>query len=160
MLRLDQVLQQLRPSPSDDEIMLRPLELGDYHKGFLDLLGQLSEVGCVSIAQFQQQLERMVTNTHTFVLEDVKEAKIIGTASLVIMPKFLRQCAKAGQVEDVVIDSTYRGKRLGSRLIGALVQVAQREGCYKITLCCSDKNIPFYSGFGFKKKDNNLALYF
>ena len=39
--------------------------------------------------------------------------------------KFIRGCAKCGHIEDVVVDSSYRGLRLGLRVIEALMAAAQ-----------------------------------
>lgn len=39
--------------------------------------------------------------------------------------KFIRGCGKCGHIEDVVVDSTYRGLRLGLRVIEALMAAAQ-----------------------------------
>jgi glucosamine-phosphate N-acetyltransferase len=44
----------------------------------------------------------------------------------------------------VAVDSAYRGKNLGLRLIKALKEVAIINGCYKITLDCTESNAPFY----------------
>lgn len=69
---------------------------------------------------------------------------IVGSGTLFIEKKFLRQCGVCGHIEDIAVDSGYRGKKLGIRLIKMLKEVSQLHNCYKIVLDCSDKNVPFY----------------
>ena len=42
--------------------------------------------------------------------------------------KTLQGCSKCGHIEDVVVDSTYRGLRLGLRIIEALMKAAEVGG--------------------------------
>ena len=56
---------------------------------------------------------------------DLDKGSIIATASLFMELKFIRGCAKCGHIEDVVVDSSYRGLRLGLRVIEALMAAAQ-----------------------------------
>lgn len=41
------------------------------------------------------------------------------------------------------------------RLVTSLVELGKTLGCYKITLNCTDKMIPFYNGFGFVAESGN-----
>lgn len=101
------------------ELTLRPLEAEDYHKGFLQLLGQLAVVGNVSYQQFKQRFEEqrnIVPQTYfTVVIEDTKKKKIIATATLIVEIKYTHGCSKVGHIEDVVVDESYRGYKLGKR---------------------------------------------
>jgi len=36
-----------------------------------------------------------------------------------------------------------------------MVLLAKQLDCYKLSLDCKDKMIPFYEGFGFTKEDGN-----
>jgi len=42
------------------------------------------------------------------------------------------------------VDSNYRGKRLGLRLIAVIKDIAIVNDCYKITLDCKESNMGFY----------------
>lgn len=53
-----------------------------------------------------------------------------------------------GQLEDVVVDDTYRGKQLGKLIVVTVTLLAEYLGCYKMTLNCKDKLIPFYRSIG------------
>jgi glucosamine-phosphate N-acetyltransferase len=57
------------------------------------------------------------------------------------------------------VDSSYRGKHLGVRLISVLKEIAILHGCYKITLDCTEKNMGFYEQNGFKGKERQMTWY-
>lgn len=150
-------------TPTAVRTCVRELQEGDYHKGYLSLLGQLSEVGDQSEQTFLAQLQEMRkrgADYYTAVIEDQDASKIIGTATIFIELKFQRSCSKVGHVEDVVVDSTYRGLKLGQRLIREVMQYAEKQGCYKVILDCSEANVPFYEKSGLKRKEVQMVKYF
>lgn len=49
-----------------------------------------------------------------------------------------------GQIEDVAVDTSYRKKNLGLRIITALMEIARAKGAYKVTLYCKESNVGFY----------------
>jgi hypothetical protein len=109
----------LTHSNSDVNVVLRPLQAEDYHKGFLVLLGQLAVVGSVSFDQFKKRFEEQQNVSpqtyFTVVIEDTNKSKIIATATLIVEMKYTHGCSKVGHIEDVVVDETYRGYKLGKR---------------------------------------------
>ncbi len=86
------------------------------------------------------------------VVEDTSRKVVVGTATLVLEQKFIRGASVAGHVEDVVTDKSVRGKGIGKVLMEALLSLSRQMGCYKTMLDCDEKNVPFYSQFGFKPK--------
>ena len=73
--------------------------------------------------------------------------------------KFIRNCGKCGHIEDVVVDKTYRGLRLGLRVIEALIEAAREAGCYKVILDCSTDNAAFYEKAGLVRKEIQMVRY-
>lgn len=55
--------------------------------------------------------------------------------------KFLRGLGSVGHIEDIAVDASQQGKKLGLRIIQALTTISEGMGCYKTILNCSDKNI-------------------
>ena len=97
---------------------------------------------------------------HTvFVIEDSAAARIVGTAALLVEKKFIRGASCAAHVEDVVVDSTVRGQKLGARLVGACVEAARAGGCYKLILDCAEANVPFYTKCGLTRKEVQMVQY-
>ncbi|KAF9353662.1 Glucosamine-phosphate N-acetyltransferase-like protein [Mortierella sp. AD094] len=142
--------------------LMRPLEVTDYHKGFYDCLAGLTVVGKVSQESFQQAFESMLRCQnvyHIVVIEELKESRIVATGTLIVEQKFLRGCAKAGHIEDIVVHDSQRGKKFGIRLIDQLRYLGNVVGCYKLLLTCSESNEPFYEKSGFERKDLHMAQY-
>ncbi len=137
----------------------RLLQSSDFNKGFLELLSQLTTVGNISKNMFLNKLKNISKNSlhKIFVLE--KDNKIISCATLFIEDKFIHSCGKVGHVEDVVVHSGYRGIQLGKKIIDFLSQEAEKMGCYKILLDCSDKNVSFYEKCLYEYKGAYMAKY-
>ncbi|CAO3563919.1 unnamed protein product [Mortierella alpina] len=145
-----------------DGYLMRPLEFTDYAKGYYDCLAGLTVVGEVSEQAFQETFEKMRRCDgvyHVVVIEDLVQARIVATGTLVVEQKFLRGCAKAGHIEDIVVHDSQRGKKFGIRLIDQLKHIGTEVGCYKLLLTCSEGNEPFYEKSGFQRKDLHMAQY-
>ena len=80
---------------------------------------------------------------------------IVGVASLHIIEKLTR---KMGLIEDVAVDSNYRGKGIGIKLIQNLTSEAKNMGCDEIVLNSSKDNISFYEKSGFKVNEIQMVL--
>ncbi|RTG90059.1 glucosamine-phosphate N-acetyltransferase [Schistosoma bovis] len=94
------------------------------------------------------------------VLEDATTSRIIGAATLFIELKFIHQCSKRGHIEDVIVDSRYRGMNFGRLLVDTLVHIGKHMGCYKISLDCSNEKVGFYEKLGFQCKNNIMYIRF
>lgn len=144
-------------SPGED-LRLRPLQLGDYRTGFLQLLGQLTKVGEISEEQWEERFMGMKRKEGTYyvtVLEDVQTSQVVGAATLVVEQKFIHGCSQVGRVEDVVVSDKYRGKQLGKLLVSLGIVLARKLDCYKVTLNCTDNMTKFYNGLGFKCEEGD-----
>ncbi|KAF9134057.1 Glucosamine-phosphate N-acetyltransferase-like protein [Mortierella sp. 14UC] len=142
--------------------ILRPLEITDYSKGFYDCLAGLTAVGKVSEQSFRETFEQMRRCEgvyHIVVIEELRERRIVATGTLIVEQKFLRGCAKAGHIEDIVVHDSQRGKKFGIRLIDQLKHIGTMVGCYKLLLTCSESNEAFYEKSGFVRKDLHMAVY-
>lgn len=96
--------------------------------GFLALLSQLTVVADTSREAFDARFEEMELGEgeeeskkkksscyQIFVVEETEAKKIVATATLLLEKKFIRGCGLAGHIEDVVVDESVRGKKLGLR---------------------------------------------
>lgn len=138
-------------------LKVRPLRTGDYDKGFLQLLSQLTDVGNITRDQFLNRFHQMKSSGgyYVVVVEDLNNGKIIACATLVAEQKFIHNCALRGHLEDVVVNNNYRGKHLGKLIVKVILQLARYCHCYKLTLECQDHLIPFYESLGFKREHKN-----
>ncbi|GAX80408.1 hypothetical protein CEUSTIGMA_g7847.t1 [Chlamydomonas eustigma] len=139
----------------EDILQIRDLQRTDNHKGYLNLLAQLTSVGDISDLEFEERFNELETSRdyQVLVIEDTSCSRVVGTATLLIERKFIHNCGKVAHVEDVVVDDAYRGKQLGKRLIEALIQASKATGCYKVILDCSEANVSFYEKCGLKRKE-------
>lgn len=142
---------------------VRRLEISDKSKGFIELLQQLSICDSVSDKEYEERFRELSSqgDDHVIcVIEDNHSGKIIGTGSVFIEKKFLRNCGKVGHIEDVVVDTNARGMNLGKKIIKFLTDHARSMGCYKVILDCSVENRSFYEKCGFKQKEIQMVMYF
>ncbi|XP_058468250.1 probable glucosamine 6-phosphate N-acetyltransferase [Malaya genurostris] len=144
-------------NPGEPWLKIRPLQTGDYHRGFLQILSQLTTVGEVSLVQFLNRFAQMRASGDYFVtvIVDTRLDKIIGSATLVLEHKFIHRCSVRGRLEDVVVNDNYRGKQLGKLIVVTVSLLAERLGCYKMSLDCKDKLIPFYKSIGYVLEPGN-----
>lgn len=99
---------------------------------------------------------------------------MVATGTVFMEKKFLRGLGIVGHIEDIAVDKTQQGKKLGLRIIQALTGISEALGAYKTILNCSDNNIrkptrpgtevlvqnfctAFYEKCGFVKKENEMV---
>lgn len=148
---------------SNDEFLMREIEETDYKLNFMHVLSQLTKAPDVSPEAFMQRIReiRNEPNMHLIlVIISRKTGNIVASGTVWVEQKFLRGLGKVGHIEDIVVDTSVRGKNLGRAIVEALTRIAfQEEGVYKVILDCSAKNVPFYEKINYKKTGNNMAIY-
>ena len=135
---------------------LRPLEQGDFKRGFLETLGNLTDVGLSPEEAIHIWRGRNAAGVRTVVA--VESNQVIATASLILEHKFLHRGGTIGHIEDVATHPDHQGKGAGSAVVRALVELARQSGCYKVILSCNDQNLAFYSKVGFHRHDNGMRI--
>lgn len=140
-------------------VNLRSLEIGDFKKGFLELLSQLTTVGNEPTEVYEKQFLKNSKNPNHYTCVGEKDGKIVCTATLLIEDKYIHGCKSCGHIEDVAVDSSLRRSGVGKKMITQLISHAKDRGCYKVILDCDDHNIPFYNSCGMKKHSNEMAIY-
>lgn len=75
-------------------LKVRPLQIGDYDRGFLQLLSQLTNVGNITRDEFLARFYKMKYSGDYYltVIEDTRINQVIGAATLVIEYKFIHEC--------------------------------------------------------------------
>ncbi|KAK7536472.1 glucosamine 6-phosphate N-acetyltransferase [Phyllosticta citribraziliensis] len=140
----------------------RPIRRSDYHAGFLDVLRVLTTVGDVSEAQWNERYDWMSRRNDEYFLICIIDdsGRIVGTGALVVERKFIHGLGLVGHIEDIAVAKDQQGKKLGLRVIQALDFVAEKVGCYKTILDCSEANEGFYVKCGFKRAGLEMAHYY
>lgn len=125
--------------------------------GFLDVLEELTEVNLTpteAISAFWNIMVRM--NGTIFVA--INENKVVGTAAVHILPKFVHRLGSVALIEDVVVNNSFRNKGVGQDLMTEVVNFAKQRDVYKIILNCNLNNIPFYEKCGFSTSEYQMRL--
>lgn len=140
-------------------MIIRSLHVSDYHKGFLELLQQLTDTPYVPFDIFHVQCILLNKTPHilTFVA-DIGDT-IIGTIRIILEPKFTHNCLNVGHIEDFVVHRDYRRKGCGYKLLQHAINVCKEQCCYKIILNCNEEMEPYYTKNGFTHKNAEMSLY-
>lgn len=141
---------------------LRALKLQDLGDSYFSLLGQLSvmDIEKMDADQSAKLFRRFGDHHQIHVLEEKESGSIVGTGTLFIEDKFLRNYGKVGHIEDIVVHMDYRGYGLGKIMVDHLTKQSKFAGCYKCILDCSDENVGFYEKCGYVKKGAQMGAYF
>jgi glucosamine-phosphate N-acetyltransferase len=118
----------------------------------------LTEVGHINQKKFSNILENI--QSQIWVFEDTYVNKIVASASIFLEQKIIHNGGIVAHLEDVVVDESYRGIKLGQKLIANVVGKARESGAYKIIADCKPELVSFYSKNGFEKKGEQIAIYF
>ena len=136
--------------------VLRPLEEGDFTRGFLETLANLVPVDLTPEEAIRIWRGRNAAGVRTVVA--FEDGSILATASLILEHKFIHKGGTIGHIEDVAVRPGHQGQGLGTAVVRELVEQARSSGCYKVILSCNDQNIAFYSRCGFRRHDNGMRI--
>ena len=125
-------------------MIIREFKPDDIHNGLLETYKEVWSITEIT----QETLNKFLSNdNHMFVVED--DGQIIGSATLHLQQKLIRNGGISGLIEDVVVREKYRGQNIGSKLIESLINKSKVLGCYKVILSCFPERVSFYERNGF-----------
>ena len=146
---------------------IRNLEINDFHKSFINLLLQLTQLSFSTNTTKENDwnsfFEDLQNNKHhhIFVIENDEKNKIIASITLIIENKVLRNFGKVAHIEDLVVDTNYRKLGLAQKLIDHCISISKKKYCcYKVILNCDESLKEFYKKFSFTQKNIEMSLYF
>ena len=140
------------------EIKIRKLQKKDLANGFLHSLDSLRKSSDLDPKKAKSIFDKISSDPNEAIYVAVIGSKVVGAASIIIEQKFIHKGGKAGHIEDVVVAKGFQGKGIGQKIVQALLEHAEKTGCYKTILDCSDDLIPFYEKLGFKKYSNAMRF--
>ncbi len=109
--------------------------------------------------EFEASLEELATlvgSDSAALVVAMDGTRIVGMATLYILPKF---CKRVGIIEDVVVDSAYRGQHLGERIMNSLIEYARANGLKTLSLTSRPDRVAahhLYEKLGFTKKETDV----
>lgn len=141
------------------DLVLRPLQVDDYSKGYFKLISEESDVviGEDSEAKFKEYfsvLQSCPGMYYPVVVEEVSKATVVGAGTLIIEQKFIHETALRGRIENLVVFQSYRRRGVGSLMLETLTKLARQLGCYKTTLNCSREIMAFCGNCDYAAEDH------
>jgi glucosamine-phosphate N-acetyltransferase len=132
-------------------MLIREFQKGD-ESGLLKVLSETWHITHIE----SHILDEWMINNHNYVAIEGEE--IVGTITLHIQKKLIRNGGIAGYIEDVAVKEKYRGNKIGSLLVQKALDKAKEIGCYKVILSCFDGRINFYERCGFFRECNTMRI--
>jgi len=139
-------------------IKIRRLQRRDFYNGFLLSLDSLRKSSHIKPKKANSIFDKISKNPDHVIYVAIYNGEIIGATTLLIEQKFIHDGGKVGHIEDVVVRKEYQGKGVGKKIVNALLKYAEKKGCYKTILDCSEDLIPFYESMGFKRHSNSMRF--
>jgi len=140
------------------EPIIRELRKDDLWNGFLTTLDSLRQTSDIDQDKAEEVFEKINSNPNHIVAVAELDGKIVGATTLLIEPKFIHKGGLVGHIEDVVVDKSFQGQKIGEKIMKYLLEFAKNRGCYKTILDCTDDVKPFYEKLGFKHIANELRF--
>ena len=141
-----------------NEPIIRELKKEDIQNGFLTTLDSLKQASSIDKKKAEEIFEKINSNPDHIIAVAELDGKIIGATTLLIEIKFIHEGGIVGHIEDVVVDKNHQGQKIGDKIMKYLLEIANKRGCYKTILDCTDDVKPFYEKLGFKQVANELRF--
>ena len=140
------------------ELKIRELEKKDLQNGFLTTLDSLKQTSNIDKNKAEEVFKKINSNPNHIIVIAELDGKIVGTATMLIEPKFIHDGGLVGHIEDVVVGRKFQGQKIGNEIVKNLLEFAKNRGCYKTILNCTDDVKEFYEKIGFKHTANELRF--
>lgn len=141
-----------------NEIKIRELKKDDLWNGFLESLDSLRQASNIKKETALKIFDKINQNPDHIIAVAELDGKIVGSATLLLESKFIHEGGVVGHIEDVVVNKSHQGEKIGEKIIKFLLEQAESKGCYKTILDCIDDVKPFYEKLGFKQNANALRF--
>ncbi|SMN18545.1 similar to Saccharomyces cerevisiae YFL017C GNA1 Evolutionarily conserved glucosamine-6-phosphate acetyltransferase required for multiple cell cycle events including passage through START [Maudiozyma saulgeensis] len=148
-----------------NDYTVRRIESRDF-EGAKTALAGLTIVGEISQKEFDSILNywdsvllptgEQAYNTFVITVKDTERVAAIGT--IFIEKKIIHNGGLVGHIEDIAVNSDFRGQKLGKILIDYLSSVGKQLGCYKTILDCDVKNVGFYEKCDYKEAGIEMQI--
>jgi len=115
-----------------DSISIAPCGKHEFSQ-ILSLLAQLWPDKELHVGRLRAVFERGIASSTQYYIGARAEAGLIGFGSLTIKNNLWLE-GNMANIDELVVDAEYRGRKIGTRLVGELVREARARGCSRIEL--------------------------
>ena len=130
---------------------------------YILLLSQLTQTPILSREIFMNNLYKITTMGVIYVCyHTTMENKIciVGSGTIIIEPKIIRNGMSVGHIEDIVVHEKCRSMGISKTIMEKLFVFANENNCYKVILDCNPRLSNFYEKLGFEKHGIQMSKYF
>lgn len=144
------------------QFVIRKLELKDLTVEYFTLLQNLSIISQADISEEKNLnfFNKLDEEHQIWLIVDTVNQKIVGTGTILVENKLIRNYSKVGHLEDIVILPDYQTQGLGKMLVEHLCKIVEDLGCYKCILHCNPTLVNFYQKNNFSKYGCHMRLDF
>lgn len=136
----------------------------DIKNKYLKLLGELTNVDELEDKLFEINLNKICSIGKIIIgyifSDETNCFEIVGSGTVIIEPKIIRGGKSVAHIEDIVVKSSWRGKKISQNILNKLKEYAKLSNCYKVILDCDEKVSRVYELNGFEIKGIQMGLYF
>jgi glucosamine-phosphate N-acetyltransferase len=132
-------------------MIIRDFHIEDINKGLTEVYKEVWAITTITPTIINEYLKN---DNHMIIAET--EGKIIGTLTLHIQKKLIRDGGIAALIEDFAVKNNYRGSNIGSKMLEYAITKASELGCYKIILSCHPERFSFYERNKFIKESTTM----
>jgi len=138
-------------------MIIRKINKNDFNQ-IINLLKQLSDSVKLDKNSFDLFIDSLNKNHQIWIIEE--NDILIVTGTILIENKIIHNFGKVGHIEDIVVDKNNRNRKLGTKILEHLINIAKKDNCYKVILNCNIKFENFYKKNNFKTNGLEMAMYF
>ena len=121
--------------------------------GLLGDLGRPRPADRSEAAEFGRMVESYIADGDKRVLVAVVGGRIVGVASVLLLPR-LNHVTRELYMPELVVSPQYRRRGLGRALVEYCIRIAAENGCYRVRLESGNRRAGshrFYRGLGFEQ---------
>jgi ribosomal protein S18 acetylase RimI-like enzyme len=109
-----------------ENLEIRNIQYADYYKEYLELLKFLTfiEPDKITFDEFKIFVDRLNNEHQIFVIEDIRQKKILGTITILIEKKLIHNMGVVCHIEDLVVDNRVRNMGLGKLLLNKANEIS------------------------------------
>ena len=131
---------------------------------YYKLIKQLSDTVVYDIDKFVFNLNKINNYGIIYVaclnLPPSDEFIVVASGTCFLEPKIIHNFMNVGHIEDIVVDTNFRGKGIVHNILNYLKNYAVSNNCYKVILDCHSDLVKVYSKSNYVKKGVQMAIYF
>ena len=133
-----------------NNVTIRELQEEDLWNGFLTSLDSLRQASNLKKERALEIFDKINHKSDQIITVAELNGKVVGSATLLLETKFIHNGGLVGHIEDVVVEKSHQGQKIGEKIIKYLLDYSQKRGCYKTILDCKEDVREFYEKLGFK----------